>query len=84
MWLKLCLSIYENFSLSRENSIQCELSYQPSKKYPDCIKITPIGRRDTSNFAINLFFKSENSYTAKIDTINKNSSSHPDDDYINV
>ena len=29
------------------------------------------------------FFKSQNLYRAKIDTIPTNSSSHPDDDYIN-
>ena len=54
---------------------------KPKKHYPDCVKITPIGRRLASNFAINLHSKSENSYMAKIDTVNKNSSSNPEDDY---
>ena len=55
----------------------------PKKRYPDCIKITPIGRRYNSNFAISLHIKSENSYLAKIDTVDKNSSSTPEDDYTN-
>ena len=54
---------------------------KPKKHYPDCIKIAPVGRRYASNFAIKLHTKSENSCTAKIDTVNKNSSSIPEDDY---
>ena len=79
---KLCLSIYHNFSLSRKKiAFNVNLPVTPKRHYPDCIKITPIGRRYVSNFAINLHIKSENSYMAKIDTVDKNSSSTPEDDY---
>ena len=79
---KLCLSIYKNFSIS-PNKIAFNVNFPPNpkKRYPDCVKITPIGRRYTSNFAINLHSKSENLYMAKIDTVNKNSSSTLEDDY---
>jgi 5'-nucleotidase len=81
---KLCLSIYQNFSLSpKKIAFNVNFPVNPKKRYPDCIKITPIGRRHVSNFAINLHIKSENLYIAKIDTINKNSSSAPEDDYTN-
>ena len=80
----LCLSIYQNFSLSCEKvAFNVNFPVNPKRRYPDCIKITPIGRRYVSNFAINLHIKSENLYIAKIDTINKNSSSVPEDDYTN-
>ena len=79
---KLCLSIYQNFSLSRKKiAFNVNFPANPKKRYPDCIKITPIGRRYNSNFTINLQIKSENSYLAKIDTINENSSLIPEDDY---
>ena len=79
---KLCLSIYKKFSLSRKKiAFNVNFPVNPKRRYPDCIKITPIGRRYVSNFAINLHIKSENLYVAKIDTINKNSSSTPEDDY---
>ncbi len=79
---KLCLSIYQNFSLSSKKiAFNVNFPVNPKRRYPDCIKITPIGRRYVSNFAINLHIKSENLYIAKIDTINKNSSSTPEDDY---
>ena len=81
---KLCLSIYQNFSLSRKKiAFNVNFPVNPKMRYPDCIKIAPIGRRYYSNFAINLHIKSENLYMAKIDSINKNSSSTPDDDYTN-
>ena len=81
---KICLSLYENFSKDREKTaFNVNFPTNPQVKYPECIKIAPIGQRDTSNFGIDVFFKSKNLYTAKIDTIAKNSSSHPDDDYIN-
>ena len=81
---KLCLSIYQNFSLSRKKiAFNVNFPPNPKKRYPDCIKIKPIGRRHDSNFAINLHIKSENSYMAKIDTVTKNSSSTPEDDYTN-
>ncbi len=79
---KLCLSIYKNFSLSSKKiAFNVNFPANPKKRYPDCLKITPLGRRYASNFAINLHTKSENSYVAKIDTINNNSSSSPEDDY---
>ena len=79
---KLCLSIYKNFSLSRKmTAFNVNFPANPKKRYPDCVKITPIGRRRAPNFAINLHSKSENSYMANIDTINKNLSSTPEDDY---
>ncbi|MDC3087497.1 hypothetical protein OA343_03125, partial [Paracoccaceae bacterium] len=81
---QLCLSLYENFSKDREKTaFNVNFPTNPQVKYPDCIKIAPIGQRDTSNFGIDIFFKSQNLYTAKIDTIAKNSSSNPDDDYTN-
>ena len=77
------LSLYENFSRDYEKTaFNVNFPTNPQVKYPDCIKIAPIGRRDTSNFGIDIF-KSQDLYTAKIDTIAKNSSSNPDDDYIN-
>ena len=81
---KLCLSIYQNFSLSRKKiAFNVNFPANPKKRYPDCIKITPIGRRYDSNFTINLQIKSENSYLAKIDTIDENSSLTLEDDYNN-
>lgn len=81
---QLCLSLYENFSKDREKpAFNVNFPTNPQVKYPDCIKIAPIGQRDTSNFGIDIFLKSQNLYTAEIDTKAKNSSSHPDDDYIN-
>ena len=81
---QLCLSLYKNFSKDRKKTaFNVNFPSNPQLKYPDCVKIAPIGQRDTSNFGIDIFFKSQNLYTAKIDTIAKNSSSHPDDDYIN-
>ncbi|MDC3017511.1 5'/3'-nucleotidase SurE [Paracoccaceae bacterium] len=81
---KLCLSIYQHFSLSRKKiAFNVNFPVKPKKRYPDSIKITPIGQRNISNFAINLHIKSENLYLAKIDTIKKNTSSTPEDDYTN-
>ena len=81
---KLCFSIYQNFSFSRKKmAFNVNFPANPKKRYPDCIKITSIGRRYDSNFAINLDFKSGNSYMAMIDTVDKNSSSNPEDDYTN-
>ena len=81
---KLCLSIYQNFSLSHKKvAFNVNFPAKTKKRYPDCIKITPIGRRYDSNFAINLHIKSEKTYMAMIDTVDKNSSSTPGDDYTN-
>ena len=81
---QLCLSLYENFSNEREKTLfNVNFPINPWVKYPDCIKITPIGQREKSNFGIDIFFKSQNLYRAMIDTVATNSSSHPDDDYIN-
>ena len=53
---KLCSSIYKNFSLLRKTiAFNVNFPANPKKRYPDCVKITPIGRRYTSNFAINNF-----------------------------
>ena len=79
---KLCLSIYKNFSIScKKIAFNVNFPANPKKRYPECVKITPIGRRYASNFAIKLYTKSENSYMAKIDSVTKNSSSAPEDDY---
>ena len=79
---KLCSSIYKNFSLSlKKLAFNVNFPVKPKKRYPDCVRITPIGLRNSSNFAINLHSKSENLYMAKIDSINKNSSSTLEDDY---
>ena len=81
---QLCLSLYENFSNASEKTVfNVNFPTIPQVKYPDCIKITPIGQREKSNFGIDISFKSQNLYTAKIDTVATNSSTHPDDDYIN-
>ena len=81
---QLCLSLYENFSNEREKTLfNVNFPINPWVKYPDCIKITPIGQREKSNFGIDIFFKSQNLYRAMIDSVATNSSSHPDDDYIN-
>ena len=81
---RLCLSIYQSFSLSPKKIVfNVNFPVNPKKCYPDCIKITPVGRRYHSNFAIDLHIKSENLYMAKIDSINKNSSLTPADDYTN-
>ncbi|MDC3076153.1 5'/3'-nucleotidase SurE [Paracoccaceae bacterium] len=81
---QLCLSLYENFSNAREKHVfNVNFPTIPKLEYPDCIKITPIGQREKSNFGIDISFKSQNLYTAKIDTVSTNSSTHPDDDYIN-
>ena len=81
---QLCLSLYENFSNEREKTVfNVNFPTNPHVKYPDCIKITPIGQREKPNFGIDIFFKSQNLYRAKIDTVPTNSSSHPNDDYIN-
>ena len=77
------MSLYENFSKDREKTaFNVNFPTNPQVKYPDCIKIAPIGQRGKSNFEIDIFFKSQDLYSAKIDTIAKNSSSHHDDDYI--
>ena len=55
----------------------------PRMQYPDCIKITPVGRRYASNFALNVHLKSQNLFTAQIDSITKNSSLTLKDDYSN-
>ena len=79
---KLCSSIYKNFSLSlKKIAFNVNFPANPKECYPNCVKITPIGQRYTSNFSINLNSKSANSYMAKIDTVDKNSSSTPEDDY---
>ena len=81
---QLCSSLYKNFSNEREKTVfNVNFPANPQVKYPDCIKITPIGQREKSNFGIDISFKSQNLYTAKIDTVPTNSSTHPDDDYIN-
>ena len=54
---------------------------KPRMKYPDCIKIAPVGRRYKSNFFIKLNIKSQFLYTAHIDSSNKNSTSISEDDY---
>ena len=81
---QLCLSLYENFSNEREKTVfNVNFPIFPKVNYPECIKITPIGRREKSNFGIDIFSKSQNLYAARIDTVATNSSSHSDDDYIN-
>ena len=81
---QLCLSLYKRFSNEREKTVfNVNFPSNPKVQYPECVKITPIGQREKSNFGIDIFFKSQNSYRAKIDSVATNSSSHPDDDYIN-
>ncbi len=79
---KLCLSIYKKFSIDRKKiAFNVNFPANPKMDYPQCIKITPVGRRHNSNFGINLHLTSEKSYIAQIDTIAKNSSSTLGDDY---
>ncbi len=81
---KLCLSLYENFSVALENTAwNVNFPANPAVKYPDCIKITQVGKREKSNFGINIVSKSQNLYTAMIDTISKNRSTTSNDDYVN-
>ena len=79
---KLCLSLYEKFSVEREKPVfNVNFPANPLIKYPDCIKIARVGQREKSNFGIDVVSKSQNLYTAKIDTITKNRSSTSDDDF---
>ena len=79
---RLCLSIFENFSIAnKKTAFNVNFPVNPRMQYPDCIKITPVGRRHNSNFIIKLNIKSQFLYTAQIDSINKNSTSISDDDY---
>ena len=79
---RLCLSIFENFSIANnKTAFNVNFPVNPRMGYPDCIKITPVGRRHNSNFIIKLNIKSQFLYTARIDSINKNSTSISDDDY---
>ena len=81
---KICLSLYENFSFNNEKTaFNVNFPANPQVKYPDCLKITPIGQREKSNFGIDIVHKSQNLYTAKINSIATNSSSTSDDDYVN-
>ena len=79
---RLCLSIYENFSIAnKKTAFNVNFPVNPRKKYPDCIKIAPVGRRYNSNFVIKLNIKSQFLYMAHIDSNNKNSTSISEDDY---
>ena len=79
---RLCLSIFENFSIAnKKTAFNVNFPVNPRMRYPDCIKITQVGRRHKSNFVIKLDIKSQFLYTAQIDSINKNSTSISDDDY---
>ena len=79
---RLCLSIFENFSIAnKKTAFNVNFPVNPRMQYPDCIKITPVGRRHNSNFIMKLNIKSQFLYTARIDSINKNSTSISDDDY---
>ena len=79
---RLCLSIYENFSIAnKKTAFNVNFPVNPRKKYPDCIKIAPVGRRYNSSFVIKLNIKSQFLYTAQIDSNNKNSTSISEDDY---
>ena len=81
---KICLSLYENFSFGHEKTaFNVNFPANPRVKYPDCLKITPVGQREKSNFCIDIVLKSQNLYTAYINSITTNSSSTSDDDYIN-
>ena len=79
---RLCLSIFENFSIANKKpAFNVNFPVNPRMQYPDCIKITPVGRRHKTNFIMKLNIKSQFLYTAQIDSINKNSTSISDDDY---
>ena len=79
---RLCLSIYENFSIANKKmAFNVNFPVNPRMQYPDCIKISPVGRRHNSNFVIKLNIKSQFLYAARIDSINKNSTSISEDDY---
>jgi len=81
---KLCLSLYENFSIANEKTaFNINFPANPRAKYPGCIKITPVGQREKSNFRMDIAVKSRNLYTAKINSTTTNSSSNSDDDYEN-
>ena len=81
---KICLSLYKNFSVGHEKTaFNVNFPAYPRIEYPDCLKITPVGQREKSNFCIDVVLKSQNLYTAYINSITTNSSSTSDDDYIN-
>ena len=81
---KLCLSLYKNFSAAFEKTaLNVNFPASPLVKYPNCIKITQVGKREKSNFGINIVSKSQNLYTATIDSISTNRSSTSNDDYVN-
>ena len=81
---KLCLSLYENFSVALEKTaLNVNFPANPLVKYPDCIKIAMVGQRERSNFGINIVSKSQNLYTAMIDSISTNRSLTSNDDYVN-
>ena len=80
----ICLSLYENYSIGHEKTaFNVNFPANPRIKYPDCLKITPVGQRVKSNFGIDIVLKSQNLYTAKINSIKTNSSASSDDDYVN-
>ena len=81
---KICLSLYKNFSVGHgKTAFNVNFPANPRINYPDCLKITPVGQREKSNFCIDIVLKSQNLYTAYINSITTNSSSNSDDDYIN-
>ena len=80
----ICLSLYENYSVGHEKTaFSVNFPANPRIKYPDCLKVTPVGQREKSNFDIDIVLKSQNLYTARINSIKTNSSSSSDDDYVN-
>ena len=81
---KLCLSLYEKFAdLLEPTLLNVNFPANPLLKYPDCIKITQVGKREKPNFGIDIVSKSANLYTAMIDTLATNKSSTTNDDYEN-
>ena len=79
---RLCLSIYENFSIAnKKTAFNVNFPVNPRKKYPDCIKIAPVGRRYNSSFVIKLNITSQFLYTAQIDSNSENSTSNSEDDH---
>ncbi len=81
---KLCLSIYETFSNTNEKvAFNVNFPSATKIKYPACLKVIPVRPIYKSNSIINIKPKSQNSYSAKIDSINTHLYSAIENDYTN-
>lgn len=81
---KLCMSIYEKFSLfNNKLAFNVNFPIVSHSSYPNCVKVSPVGKRHHSNFIIGAKLISENLFTAQIDSCPSNIGISSDDDYTN-